>query len=42
VPYEEFNLPRGKYDLQIDVDLIYESGEMAEHMTTYDFEYEKK
>jgi len=42
MPYEEFNLKRGKYDLQIDVDLIYENGEMAEHMTIYDFEYEKK
>jgi hypothetical protein len=42
IPYEEFNLKRGKYDLQIDVDLIYENGDMAEHMTLYDFEYEKK
>lgn len=42
MPYEELNLPRGKYDLQIDVDLIYQSGELAEHMTLYDFEYEKK
>jgi len=42
MPYEEFNLKRGKYDLQIDVDLIYENGELAEHMTLYDFEYEKK
>lgn len=42
MPYEELNLKRGKYDLQIDVDLIYENGELAEHMTLYDFEYEKK
>lgn len=42
MPYEEFNLKRGKYDLQLDVDLIYENGELAEHMTFYDFEYEKK
>jgi hypothetical protein len=42
VPYEEFNLKRGKYDLQIDLDLIYESGDLVEHMTFYDFEYEKK
>lgn len=42
IPYEEFNLKRGKYDLQIDVDLIYENGDIAEHMTLYDFEYEKK
>ncbi len=41
MPYEEFNLKRGKYDLQIDVDLIYESGDLIEHMTLYDFEYEK-
>jgi hypothetical protein len=42
IPYEEFNLKRGKYDLQIDLDLIYENGDLAEHMTFYDFEYEKK
>lgn len=42
IPYEEFNLKRGKYDLQIDVDLIYESGDLVEHMSFYDFEYEKK
>ena len=41
MPYDEFNLKRGKYDLQIDVDLIYENGDLAEHMTLYDFEYEK-
>jgi hypothetical protein len=41
MPYDELNLPRGTYDLQIDVDLIYENGDMAEHMTLYDFEYEK-
>jgi hypothetical protein len=42
MPYDELNLKRGKYDLQIDVDLIYENGDLAEHMTLYDFEYEKK
>jgi hypothetical protein len=42
MPYEEFNLKRGKYDLQIDLDLIYENGDLVEHMTFYDFEYEKK
>jgi hypothetical protein len=42
MPYEELNLKRGKYDLQIDVDLIYENGELAQHMSLYDFEYEKK
>lgn len=42
MPYEELNLPRGKYDLQMDLDLIYENGDMIEHMTLYDFEYEKK
>ncbi|HLL99818.1 MAG TPA: zinc-ribbon domain-containing protein [Pyrinomonadaceae bacterium] len=42
MPYEEFNLKRGTHDLQIDVDLIYENGDFIEHMTLYDFEYEKK
>jgi hypothetical protein len=41
MPYDELNLRRGKYDLQMDVNLIYENGEMIEHINTYDFQYEK-
>jgi hypothetical protein len=41
IPYDEFNLTRGKYDLQIDSDVIYENGDTVGHLNFYDFEYEK-
>jgi hypothetical protein len=41
MPYDELKLGRGKYDLKMDVDVIYESGEMIEHLGYHDFQYEK-
>ena len=41
IPYTEFNLSRGKYTLKLDVDVIYKNGELVQHLTYYDFEYEK-
>ncbi len=41
MPYDEFNLPRGSYELQIDVDLIDKDGELLQHMALHDFSYEK-
>lgn len=41
VPYQEFNLARGKYNLQIDACLIYKGGGLISHLDYYDFEYEK-
>lgn len=41
MPYEEFKLKRGKYNLKLDVDLLYKSGDLLQHLTLYDFEYEK-
>ena len=41
IPYDAFNLTRGKYDLQMDSDVIYENGDMVGHLNFYDFEYEK-
>jgi hypothetical protein len=41
MPYEELNLGSGFYELQMDIDLIYENGEMIQHLNLYDFEYEK-
>jgi hypothetical protein len=32
MPYEEFNLEKGKYDLQMDIDVIYENGDMFKHL----------
>ena len=39
IPYEEFNLPKGKYDLKMDIDVIYENGDMFKHLQYYDFVY---
>jgi len=41
MPYDEFRLSRGKYNLKMDVDIIYENGDLVEHLNYYDFEYEK-
>ena len=42
IPYSEFSLTKGTYDLQMDVDLIYENGDLIQHLTFHDFWYEKK
>jgi len=39
VPYAELDLPPGKYELRIDVDVIHEDGELIEHLTLYEFDY---
>lgn len=39
IPYDEFNLDSGKYNLKADVDVIYENGDLVEHMTFHEFEY---
>lgn len=41
MPYSELDLPSGKHLLQMDVDVIYENGDMVQHLTTYEFEYTK-
>lgn len=41
MPYDELNLTRGRYDLQMDIDLIYENGDLIEHMAFSDFVYTK-
>jgi hypothetical protein len=41
MPYDELKLGRGKYNLKMDADVIYENGEMVEHLDYYNFEYEK-
>lgn len=42
MPYNEFKLNRGKYNLKMDVDLIYENGDLIQHLNFYEFEYEEK
>lgn len=42
MPYDELNLKKGRHDLKMDVDLIYENGEIIEHLTYNEFWYEEK
>lgn len=42
MPYDELNLSRGRHDLKMDIDLIYENGDIIEHLTYNDFWYEEK
>ncbi len=41
MPYDEFKLSRGKYNLKLDADVIYENGDLVEHLNYYEFQYEK-
>lgn len=41
LPYSELNLPSGKHDLSMSVDLIYKEGGLIQHLTDYEFEYTK-
>jgi hypothetical protein len=42
LPYDEFNLGRGKFNLTMSADVIYEKGGMIDHLKDYDFIYEEK
>jgi hypothetical protein len=37
IPYEELNLVRGTYDLQLDADIIYKAGTLLQHLDFHDF-----
>ncbi|HEY0426365.1 MAG TPA: hypothetical protein VGC76_01040 [Pyrinomonadaceae bacterium] len=41
LPYSELNLPKGSYDLQMDIDVIYKNGDLVQHMAYQDFWYQK-
>ncbi len=41
IPYNEFNLSRGKYVLKMDADLIDESSNLIQHLTFENFDFEK-
>lgn len=41
IPYDEFRLAKGKYDLKIDASVIYKGGGRVDHLDYYNFEYEK-
>jgi hypothetical protein len=40
MPYSEFDITRpGKYNLKMDIDLIYEDGTLIQHLAFHEFEY---
>jgi hypothetical protein len=39
MPHEELDLPGGKYELRMDIDVIYENGELIQHLTFYNFDF---
>jgi hypothetical protein len=41
MPYSELDLSPGEYDLKMDVDLIYKSGTLIQHLTFEDFVYKQ-
>jgi len=42
IPYGELVLPRGTWNLELDVDLRYENGELIEHLDFYEFEFKRQ
>ena len=42
MPYNALDLPRGKYNLKMDVDLAYDNDDLIKHLNFYDFQYEQK
>jgi hypothetical protein len=40
IPYEEFGLGKGKFDLRMDLDAIYKSGILLKHMKFLEFQVE--
>jgi len=41
IPYNQINVSRGKWNLELDIDLNYKDGELIKHMTTHKFEFER-
>lgn len=41
MPYSEINLPKGKYDLRMDADIILANGDMVKHLEDRDFWFER-
>ena len=42
MPYDEIDLPVGKHDLRMDIDLLDDKGNSIEHLTYENFWYEQK
>jgi hypothetical protein len=41
MPYDEIKLSSGKYNLKLDADIIYKSGDLIQHLTFYEFQFTK-
>ncbi len=39
IPYDELDLPGGKFALKMDIDVIYENGDLVQHLGFYDFDF---
>lgn len=39
MPYDELDLGDGSYSLKMDIDLVYNDGELIKHLTIYNFNY---
>jgi hypothetical protein len=37
MPYSEFNLGKGKFDLKLDADVIYKNGDLVKHLSFHEF-----
>lgn len=42
IPYDEFTVARGSHDLKIDVDLVKSDKTLIQHLSWFDFWYERK
>lgn len=42
IPYNELHLTTGEHSLKMDIDLLYENGELIEHLAFHEFDYWKK
>jgi hypothetical protein len=42
IPYSEFKsvLPNGTHNLKMDIDVLYQNGNIIQHLTTQDFWFE--
>ncbi len=41
IPYDEFRLSKGKYNLRVDASVIYKAGGLVDHLEYFPFQYEK-
>ena len=41
MPYSEMNLPKGKYNLKMDIDLADDDENLIQHLTFHSFQFEQ-